>query len=173
MDAKLKSCTRENTPIWSLDGKKTLARVLDIYDGDSVTLAIPLSEDEVYSFSARLSGLDTCELRSKTEFCRQKAYEARNRLAQLCGVSDLDLASRCSRKIMREKLSACDAIVAIECYAFDKYGRILVTLRSAEGAETTFTDILIAERLGYVYDGKTKPTEDEIRNILAPAGPVE
>lgn len=155
---RLLACTLENTKRFTLDGIDTLARVLDVYDGDTVTLAI-LFKDEPYVFSARLAGFDACEMRSKHPLLKAKARAARDRVAQLCGAADVG-----SREAIRRSLAAAGAIVACRCHEFDKYGRPLVTLSAADGR--TFGDVLLAEGLAYAYKGKAKPTEEQIAEML-------
>jgi endonuclease YncB( thermonuclease family) len=76
---KINECDFENTPVFSLDNETHLAKVVDIYDGDTLTCAIFIF-GKFYKFNVRLSGIDTSELQSKNY---QKALQARMRLFDL------------------------------------------------------------------------------------------
>ena len=47
------------TKTFSLKNTECYARVVQIYDGDTITAVIPLF-DNFYKFSIRLNGIDTC-----------------------------------------------------------------------------------------------------------------
>ena len=165
VDSLLSQCTYECTPAFCLSGTTTLCRVLDVYDGDTVTLAVPM-HGTVYSFASRMEGIDTCEMKSKTPFCVDRAFRARNRLAQLCSGStdaELPLDNRWPRAQLRKFLQGKACIVTALCGEFDKYGRLLSRL-SVQAED--FATVLLREKLAYRYDGATKPTESEIEALL-------
>lgn len=60
----------------------TVARVLDVYDGDTVTLGFCL-KGELVTFKGRLMGIDTPELRSKDPHEKALALNAKNVLVNL------------------------------------------------------------------------------------------
>jgi len=80
--------------------------VLDVIDGDTVTLFIDLGFNIWIKENARLAEIDTPELRSKDETERGKAYAAKHYLEQLV--------------LKRE--------VIVNTRREDKYGRYLVHL---------------------------------------------
>ncbi|WP_396189535.1 thermonuclease family protein [Flavobacterium sp.] len=81
------------------------AKVVSVYDGDTITIVFKLFEN-YYKWSCRLDGIDTPELKTKNIDEKQEAIRARDYL----------------RSIIMNK------IVSITCGDFDKYGRLLVTV---------------------------------------------
>lgn len=145
-------------PEFSLSGVKTWARVVSIHDGDTLKAVIPL-HDRCYAFPLRLHGIDTCELKSKDAQNKELALKARNRLYELVTQRPwpTTLVSA-SKSAMTNALQEECFLVWLECGDFDKYGRLLATIR-AEQEGASFADILVSEKLAYVYGGDTKLTE--------------
>jgi len=58
-------------------------KVIKVYDGDTITIAsvLPNTNEPVYRFSVRLNGIDTPEIRGKTQEERELAKTARDALA--------------------------------------------------------------------------------------------
>jgi endonuclease YncB( thermonuclease family) len=151
--------------------------VLAVYDGDTMTVALPISGSEVFKLSVRMEGIDTPEMKSKLPDNRAKAIQARNRLIQLCGIPGVALETPLVKKEIVALCEKYQPIVALECGDWDKYGRLLVKVRAlpaatsapgwevggagSGGAGATFSEILIAERFAYAYGGETKLTEAE------------
>ena len=48
-----------------------------------------------------------------------------------------------------------EVFVWIECFDFDKYGRILANVYKKEG-DISLSNILLESRLAYIYDGGKK-----------------
>ena len=65
-----------------------------------------------------------------------------------------------SKNEIEALLETYTAVVWIEGHGADKYGRVLVTVRSAPDY-ASFSHMLIQERLGYVYEGEKRLTEAE------------
>lgn len=74
--------TREAYAPFKWIGGPVNARVLDVYDGDTVTLGFRMN-GVLTSFSGRLMGIDTPELRSRNEQEKAKALEAKTVLIRL------------------------------------------------------------------------------------------
>lgn len=144
-----------NTPAFTLSGTHCFARVVDVHDGDTLKVIMPVFGDHYYKFNVRLFGVDACELRSKCEANRVLAMEARSRLTELItgnpDTSDFD---------------AEPYVVYLRCANFDKYGRLLANVFSDTTCDTSFSDILINEGLVYSYGGKTKKTEAQQLAVL-------
>lgn len=70
------------TNTFSLKGIECYARVVQIYDGDTLTVIIPIFE-QYYKFSIRLNNIDTCEITSKNEIIQKLSINAKNRLINL------------------------------------------------------------------------------------------
>ncbi len=149
-----------STPYFSLKDTKTYARVTSVYDGDTIHVVIPIF-NTFYKFPVRLSGIDTCEIKSKNAENKEKALRARNRLFELVTNKPLD-ASLKTKKDLDKYLESDVFLLWLHCLEFDKYGRLLANVyKSAEDSTTSFSDMLINEKLAYSYDGGTKLTEDD------------
>jgi len=164
MDAllkKFKPYTRLSTPAFSLASTQCYARLVDLYDGDTITVVLPLG-DSYYKFSCRINGIDTPELRSADPEAKALGIKARNRLVNLCTalkVPDGDDASQ--KKWIKDELTKHVHLVYVECDGMDKYGRVLLNVRKTHEDPMGFGDILLHEGLAYEYGGGTKLTEDE------------
>lgn len=163
---KLREQTFSNTSIFSLEGIDTLARVLYVYDGDTMTLVIPL-HDTFYKFSTRLQGIDTCEMKSKTEDIKKRAIRARNRVLTLIGAhpgtSSLDV--QYTRNQIISMLTDTVCLVRVVCYKFEKYGRLLVEVYPSNSNES-ISATLLREQLAYEYDGGTKLSEEQQNSMM-------
>ena len=149
------------TPFLSLNGITTKARVVSVYDGDTLTLIIPFKSD-CYKFNCRMMGIDTCEIKSKLQKNKETAVRARNRVLQLLGVPITDLDATFSRQkiqsLLAEKVYTC----WVKCYENEKFGRTLVDVRVKDDPSCpTIAQILIDEKLAYEYKGDTKLTEEQ------------
>ena len=150
----------DRTPIFSLNGINTLCRVIDILDGDTIKIIIPLF-DNFYKFSVRLNGIDTCELKSNNEENKKLGIKAKVRLTELICNENILLDKNELKKLLNNNVF----LIYVKCYNFDKYGRLLCDI-SKNNKSKYFSDILIEEKLAYKYIGKTKLTEIEQLNEL-------
>ena len=142
-------------PFFSLEGLNTWCRVIDIYDGDTITVVIPLMTS-MYKFHIRLYGIDTPEIKSLVQQEKEKAIISRNRLIELCTNVATNLKSR---KEVQQFLSENIYLIWINAYKMDKYGRVLANVYKSPEDTVSFTKTLIDEKLGYEYFGKTKLVE--------------
>jgi micrococcal nuclease len=126
----LESKTKE-TPLFSLNGKHFDAKIVYIYDGDTMHCVFKVF-GEYYRWNCRIWGVDTPEIRTKNEGEKKKGIEVRD--------------------ILRNKLQ--DKILTIKCYDFDKYGRLLIDVYIENG--TLLSQWLILNNYGYTYNGGTK-----------------
>lgn len=138
----------DNIPTFSFSGKTFETKILDVYDGDTVTILIKLDKD--YKISCRLLGLDTPELRSKDEQEKKCGYLARDHLIFLITHKK---TSNLSRKEIRELLAENDKRFFIECFDFDKYGRTLIKINFGG---ITLNDKMIDDGFAGTYDGNKK-----------------
>lgn len=90
---------------FSLNGLKCKGYVFSVYDGDTITLIMKLN-GICYKWNCRLLGIDTAELRTKNEEEKEFGYKV--------------------KEILKEKI--LHKIINVECFEFDKYGRILVKI---------------------------------------------
>lgn len=155
-----------STPEFSMNNIKTPARVVSVYDGDTLTVVLPVLSS-FFKFNVRMLGIDTCEIKSKAPKNKELAYRARNRLFHLITGRIIDESWK--RKQVDEFLEANVYLVNMHCLEFDKYGRLLAFVYPTSPADPamSFSDTLLRERLAYAYQGDTKLTEeDQVRIIL-------
>lgn len=151
---------------FSLKGKEFFARVADIYDGDTLTLIIPV-ENSFFRYSVRMIGIDTCEIKSKHLENKKLAIRARNTLLKWVMKSrHINTDEPYTRKQIQDMLSSDVCLVWVKCDDFEKFGRILCNVYSDPSDIESFSERLIAEKLAYPYMGDTKLAEDEIFRLL-------
>ena len=139
----LKSKTKENTEYMSMENNTYQAKIVYIYDGD--TMHVVFKEfGKYFRWNCRISGVDTPELRTKNLREKEMGYKVRDEL----------------RKLFMDK------IVKIKCGEFDKYGRLLIDvyvpddIRSENKTEQMLSEWLIENKYAYAYDGGTKQSWD-------------
>lgn len=148
------------------------ARVVNIYDGDTITCVLPIN-DNFYNFKVRLAEIDTCEIKSKNEENKILAIKAKKRLCQLI-IPDFEFTDESNKELNKELdklLNEKCYIIKIKLGEFDLYGRILgwlydIKSNSNTSIDQSFNHILINEHLAYKYEGKTKLAEDKQVDIL-------
>jgi micrococcal nuclease len=111
----------------------TGGQVIKVYDGDTITIAskLPFADSPLYRLSVRLDGIDTPEIKSKSEDEKTCAKEARDELASLILNKEIQL-----KNIKTEK-----------------YGRILADVYFGE---IHINQWLIEKRMAVKYGGGTK-----------------
>ena len=142
-----------STPYFGFDGQTKQAKVMSVYDGDSVTIAT-LVDNVPYLFKCRITGIDTPEMKpSRSIENREKhveaGFRARNRVAQLVTDCDVDLDDM-QRKL---DIESNTRLVEVRCGKFDKYGRLLIAITHEA---STVSRVLIDEGIAKSYDGGTK-----------------
>jgi endonuclease YncB( thermonuclease family) len=148
-----------HTSFFSLNGVNTYARLVDVYDGDTITCVIPLFNN-YYKFHVRLNDLDTCEMKSKNEELKERAFLARKKvLDTICKDNTLQL--HCCKKDIQNYFLENNTVIWLECLTFDKYGRLLANVYEKDDKTNSLSSILINCHLGYPYAGGTKLNEDE------------
>ena len=158
-------CTFDNTTEFSLKDKCVKARVVDIYDGDTMTIVINIFQN-YFRFNVRLSEIDTCEMKSKDPEAKSLAFKARSRLFELITNKKLNDDKR---KDVRKTLNDSVYLVKILCGEFDKYGRLLgwvFDLNACIDTKESYNHVLVKEKLAYLYKGDTKLTEKEQIQLL-------
>lgn len=144
-DRRLRDYSKQNRPerASSLLTSPTRAKVIDVYDGDTVTIAAELvvssggwqRRTDVYQLPLRLNGIDCAEIKGKTEAEKQRAVLARDAL--------------------REKVLG--KMVDLEEVKLEKYGRLLGTIKL--GSED-ISQWMLTEGHAVPYDGGTKHEVD-------------
>lgn len=154
---KLSKCNTDDIPEFSLNGIKTLGKVVEIYDGD--TCKIILANDNILmKFNCRLKFIDTPEIKPpKNKINREieikNAIRCRNKLIQLTTNIDINIDDELTKIQLKKKMKTNSKVITVQCHEFDKYGRLLVELFIDD---KTANNILVEEGLAKLYDGGTK-----------------
>jgi endonuclease YncB( thermonuclease family) len=126
---------------FSFVGKTFFARPINIYDGD--TFSIIFLHKDVIKYRCRCIDYDSPEMKpSLSNPNREKekalAVNAKNRFTELLTKHE-------------------SGLVFVECFEFDKYGRILVRVYNMIDTKS-INEIMIEEGHGKIYDGGKKDT---------------
>lgn len=156
---ELLSKTKHNTKKFTLSGLATYAKVINVYDGDSITCIMPLFND-FFIFDVRLNGIDTCEIHSNSEFLKRKALEARKIILDFIDTQN-DIKLNASKKEIQDYMYNHNVIVWLKCYDFDKYGRVMADIYANSESCESLSKLLLDNNLAYEYTGSTKLTEEE------------
>ena len=120
----------DDTPMFTLNGYVTEAKVVRVYDGDTVQVVFKYFE-KYYKWIGRIAHVDTPELRTKNLEEKKKGYEVRDKLRELI----------------------LDKVVQIHCQEFDKYGRLLLNIQIGD---IKVDEWLITNGYAKKYEGGTK-----------------
>ena len=146
MDLSLFKNYGKNTPELTLVGISTNVRVVNVHDGDTISVIIPLF-NTFYKYNIRIYDLDTPEIHNTNLILKKIAEKGKQRILELIGCIDNDLEDNIYGAY-------------IECKEYDKYGRLLANVYTLDKHES-ISDILIKEKLGYHYDGNRKLTPEQ------------
>ena len=137
--AALSACTYENTPVLSLEGQKTLAKCVRVYDGDTVHLVIAVEQGgaPVYRrVRCRLAHINTAEMRSHNIAEANKARVAKQALTDMID----------------------EKIIHVSFGSDDMYGRPLVTIHQYDVNQKTIGDCVNTRM---ITGGFAQPYEGE------------
>lgn len=118
---------------FTLEGKSDYCKVIDVYDGDTITIIFPFQGD-YFKKKFRLYGIDTPEIRTKDLQEKEVAYKVKEYV---------------TNKILNK-------IVWIKFTDWDKYGRLMGYLYFKKDSEDTLNNLLIKEGFAYEYKGGSK-----------------
>ena len=141
-----------NIPFFTLSGIKTQARLVDVYDGDTITCIFPIFGENYYKFKLRLMGIDTYELKNNNIEGKQKALDGRHKILTVC-CDTYNLDVDCHRNEIQNFLKSNEIYVWIECFEFDKYGRVLANVYKTQG-DISLSELLLNSQLAYKYGGR-------------------
>ncbi len=142
----LERLCKTNTTRWLVPFHR--AKIIDVYDGDTVTLAAYV-EGTAFKFRCRLAHIDAPEIRPDPLISRCRR-EAEQKMAQL---SKLALTQM-----------ALGKLVTLTNVKNEKWGRVLADL-TVEGTSTTLSDRMLACGMAVPYEGGTK-TQVNWRKML-------
>ena len=132
---QLNKCTPENTPKYEFKNVTKLCRVISVYDGDTITIAIRL-EKTIYQAKVRMFGYDSPEMKPLKKI--------ENRL-------DIIKDAKIAQRALADKILG--KIVSAELLGFDKYGRLLANIHYAN---ENLNKYMVDNEYGYPYFGGTK-----------------
>lgn len=157
----LSTLTDRDVEFFSLNGLKTNGKVVNVYDGDTIHVVIPL-HNTLYKFKARINGIDTPEMKPQKN-CENRdniitcAIVARNTVVSLVTNCDIDINIPYTKKELNNILKKNTMIVDMEFFEFDKYGRCLVDIKCGKNAKLSET--MIMRGLANSYCGGTKKVD--------------
>lgn len=122
---------------FSFNNCKTLAKIVEVYDGDTCTIVFFLNK-RIIKYKCRMLGYDSPEMKPL------KSIENRNEIIE---------KAKNARNFFISLLKESDFIVDITMGKFDKYGRILATMSNKMG---NINELMIQNGHGVPYDGGTK-----------------
>lgn len=150
-----------SVPEFSLKGLDCIARLLDVHDGDTVTVAadlgpffckppLPSPPGCVFRFSIRLEGINAHEVTSSDPEVKNSAQMARCLLASTLAPG-IEFVPNMSRTEMRNILLVHAPVqIRVKAGAMDKYGRVLADVW-AHGAKQSASEILLQSGLVKTY----------------------
>ena len=124
------SLVNNNVKEFSLKGQIKEAKVVDVYDGDTIRIVLSMY-GKLYKFNSRIQHVDTPEIRTRNKEEKKYGFYVRNKL--------------------RDKI--LDKVFTIICDDFDKYGRLLLDIKIDD---TLISEWLIKNNYAFRYDGGTK-----------------
>ena len=133
-------------PRWTPRPEGDVGRVIDVYDGDSLTVLCSLG-GELWRVSVRLRGVDCPEMRGRGPRERTAAIAVRDAVRAKC----------------------VDAICQLYAHGNDKYGRLIADVELPDGRD--LAQFLLDAKLGRAYAGAARApfTEAEVDGIVARA----
>lgn len=141
-DARLRALAPDDAKRWVAPIRR--AKVLDVYDGDTVTLGAFVA-GRAYKFRCRLARIDAPEMRPDATRSRA-ARDAEKRAA----------------KIARDALAdmALDRLVTVSDVRNEKWGRVLAELTVDGDGDKTLSDRMLGAGYALAYSGGTKVVWD-------------
>lgn len=156
----LRTIKNDDIPLVSLNGLITFGKVVEVYDGDTCKIVLVINE-KLEKYNCRLKGLDTPEMKPPISKENRNveianAHKCRNRLLQLVTDCSCSIETVIPKKECVKLLDGNTKIIKVECFEFDKYGRLLVALFPENNSTETANQILVTEKYAKLYDGGTK-----------------
>ena len=130
----------KNIPYFNFKGQKFYARPCQIYDGDTFSILFEF-HGKIIKYRCRCLGYDTAEMKPP--------------LSKMNREHEIELAHKAKERFTELLTKHETQLVEVECFEFDKYGRILVRIWNHVDKDC-INDIMIQEGHGKPYDGGTK-----------------
>jgi endonuclease YncB( thermonuclease family) len=136
---QLSKCTNK-MPLFSFNGKKCYAKIVDVYDGDTFKACI-YHNNKVIKINCRTLGYDSPEIKPRLNINNRDEHIANAKLA---------------RDFFKESVGYPHGLVYLHCHKYEKYGRVLVTVYKNKCSQQSINNIMISEGHGVPYDGGKK-----------------
>lgn len=148
----LSCCTISNTASFGLSGCSYTARLVDVHDGDTITVIAEVFPLKIMKFHVRLTGVDAPELISNDPRLKELAQKARMRVVSLLtGKNETQTRTRSELITFLQK----DVhLVNVCCHEMDKYGRVLAEVYKDSNPHVGL--VLLQEGLAIPYRGGKK-----------------
>jgi endonuclease YncB( thermonuclease family) len=143
--SQLQTCEKGNTPEFTFEnGLTKLVKVIDVYDGDTITVAMNIQQHDtmdvvympsmIYQFRVRMHGYNTEEIRQSKDDPDRETKKA-------WAIQQRDwVANRILGKM-----------VLLECLCYDKYGRILGKVYLDNEKQECINDIIVSTGVAPSY----------------------
>lgn len=131
----------ETIATFSLMDTGVPCKVVDVCDGDTVWIAFKHG-DSVCKTRARLSGINAPEIDTP------EGMQSKQRLIELITGCLLESNTVKERKTVRNVMGDLSPVLVADIHAFDKYGRVLVTLHKDD---MIINDVLVQENHAQPY----------------------
>lgn len=150
-------CSTCDVPEFSLNGLSCWAKIVYVYDGDTVHIVINFNHS-LTKFNCRLFGIDTKEMKSTNSNDKDYAIQARNHLLSkiLDSTNTNTNLNNINKNNIKELCANSKKLVWVNCLEFDKYGRLLIEIKDTPQSTKTYNQELIDLGLAYAYYGGTK-----------------
>ena len=133
------------------------ARVMRVYDGDTLTVAMSINNDSHYeAFQIRLYGCDAPEKKGNTKTCAEAAREEVLRFIGASGAIGLKRGKQENTWFQNNPIIVVIKFMSKQQGAIDKYGRELAHLYKSKNDHESLSDHLIKTGLAQPYNGGTK-----------------
>ena len=146
---------------FSLEGKKLWAKVVYVYDGDTIHIVFKMNK-QLFKFNCRLLGIDSHEIVPKNisdGILRNleilSAIKSRNYLISLVVNIPIEKETM-TKKEIKLMCSKSTKLVWIKAYKFDKYGRLLIEVFDSPDSTKSFNQEMIDKNYAVEYDGGAK-----------------
>ena len=151
MDRAKTLATFDSVGKFSFDGIQQDVKVVRVVDGDTVYIVADYN-GILIKLKCRLEGIDCAELKQGSlDTEGRDGFCARDFLAHLCmGLKAKDFKGNRERedaKELEQKLNDSQTLVYAKLGDFDRFGRVLVTLKKVKHSPNSFSQIL--EENGY------------------------
>ena len=137
---KIKDKDTKDIQYFSFNKKIFYGLPCNIYDGDTFSIIFQY-KDEFIKYRCRTLGYDSPEMKPS--------------LHNVNRLREKELAIQAKERFTELLSKHPSTLVKIECFEFEKYGRILVKVWNMVD-EKSINDIMVEEGHGKIYDGGTK-----------------